>query len=447
MKKIIFILGCLTLFIGFSSILYNKLTLKGHRDVDSSEYELIGQYYAATGNLYHPEYPNTMPSHTIGYHWFLGIIFSLFYQSNILFIFQILLGILCSFMLYNLALQLFNQNSAYLVLFLFSFNIGFLVYAQLILAEILLATFLVGFLYFFCLFIKQQNKSNLSLAAFLLGCSVIVKPVALYFITPLSCILFFMPSKTKKHKMILFTLMFSCFYFPIINYMAYNKKVFGIFCVTNLVSENIFIYFLPRRILPRLDTITRENIIQKIDSCKNNEAKLELSKNIFFMILRERPFIIFSAWANAMMRTFFGLYSTQLKSMFNPEIQGGSCSFFNMQGNFLERAQKYITFGSTSSYLSLIALCEAIWLLLQYLFVIIALIYLFLQKKYALLSFFCSYIGYFSFITGHDGCGRYRLMFEPILLLLTALGIVIFYQAFIQQKKVSTKENFQFSVH
>lgn len=227
--------------------------------------------------------------------------------------------------------------------------------------------------------------------------------------------------------------------------MAYNKKVFGVFCVTNLVNENIFIYFLPRRILPQLDTPMREIFTEKINACKDYEEKLELSKEIFFTIAKEHPFIICSAWANAMLRTFLGLYSTQLKSMFNPSIQGGSCSFFNMQGAFLERIEKYITFGSKSPYLTLICLIEAWWLIMQYFLVILGFFALLCKKQYSLCFLFGSYISYFSFITGHDGCGRYRLMFEPILILLAAIGIAYLYGLLRQQKSTTTKLDHQVS--
>jgi hypothetical protein len=39
------------------------------------------------------------------------------------------------------------------------------------------------------------------------------------------------------------------------------------------------------------------------------------------------------------------------------------------------------------------------------------------------LFFFLSYLFYFSIITGHDGCARYRLMFEFILILLSSYAI------------------------
>ena len=409
-------------FIIFSFFLYYAIpTIDGHRDIDSTEYEIIGKEYATTGNLYHPEYPAEMPSHTIAYHWFVGIIFSLFnFQPPYIFLTQIFLSILCSVMLYLIALQIFSETTALITLLLFSCNLGFLVYSQLILAEIVLVTFLI-------VFIQYKKPYFLVLAGFLLGCSIIVKPVALFYALPLSFLIFLMIPTPIKKKLSFCALFLSCFYIPVIGYMFYNKRIFDTFAVTNLVHENLFTYFLPRRIIPRLTPIEQEIFLKQIENT-SEEERPTLRKKIFFDIIQRHPFILCSAWLNAMTRTFLGLYSTQLKSMFNPTIRGGSCSFFKMNGSYRERLQHYITFGSISPLLTIITFLEACWLLLHYFLAVIAVGFLVRNKEYFLLLFFSSYIGYFAFVTGHDGCGRYRLMFEPILLLLAACALATLYR-------------------
>lgn len=441
LKKLI-IFTSITVFCLFSLLLYCTIPKKGHCEVDSSEYIEIAQNYALSGNLVNPDHPHVMPSHSIGYHWFLGIIFTLFHHTKYIFLLQILLCILCSTLLYTLASVLFNQMTANAVALLFSCNIGFLVYAQLVLAEILFVTFLIGFITFFCHYILQRTTQYLMVSGLLLGCSIIIKPVALFYGIPLAGLVFIF---AKQRKIMLSALLLCSFYMPVISYMYYNKIVFNQFCVTNLVNENLFIYFLPRRILPQLEPNKQEIYLNQIAQQRSFEHKLSISKEIFFSIAQERPWIICYAWANAMLRTFLGLYSTQLKSIYNSTIQGGSCSFFRMEGTLLNRIKSYLSFGSLSPYLTLIALWETLWLLIEYLLSIIVLLYLFNQKKYELLLFFCSYISYFSFVTGHDGCGRYRLMFEPILLLLTAFGITLCYAYFVKQQKNIIQEDLQFS--
>jgi hypothetical protein len=36
---------------------------------------------------------------------------------------------------------------------------------------------------------------------------------------------------------------------------------------------------------------------------------------------------------------------------------------------------------------------------------------------------FIAYLAYFSLITGHDGCARFRMLFEFVLIVLAALGV------------------------
>lgn len=227
-NKLILVTAAL-IFCCISWFLYQFAPPEGHCDIDSSEYISIGKNYSTTGNLVSPDHPTTMPSHTIGYHWFLGIIFSVFGQLNRIFFLQIVLSLLCGMLLYALACMLFDQTVAAITLLLFSCNLGFLVYSQLILAEIVLVTFLVGFLYYFCLFIKQHTTRNLASSGFLLGCSIIIKPVALYFIAPLSCMLFLCQKQQCDKKQYSLHAYFLAFIYPLSVIWHITKKFLGYF--------------------------------------------------------------------------------------------------------------------------------------------------------------------------------------------------------------------------
>lgn len=440
LKQLFFISFCVGIFLGSSMLLYLMLPAEGHRDIDSSEYETIAQHYALTGELSHPDFPHEMPSHTIGYHWFLGIIMWLMSNIRYVFLIQSLLIIVCGFLMYHLTLILFDKEIALTTLAFFYSSIGFSIYSQLLLSEILLSAFLILFIFCFCLFLHVKKTSYLLLAGFSLGCSIIVKPVALFFVIVVYGFVFFIDCRALHKKFFLSFLLLISFYVPVMSYMLYNKKTFGTFCVTNLINENLYLYFLPNRLLPLVDPTMRASSIEALAACTTRAEKQQISKQIFFNIVQKRPLSVCYAWLNAMLRTFFGLYSTQLKSMFNPAIQGGSCSFFNMEGNVVERIQKYISFGSVSPYLTLICSIEACWRIIQYFLCIIAFVYLWTTKKYLFFFFFSSYIGYFSCITGHDGCGRYRLMFEPILIILSALALVTLYQCIARKQNFFHKE-------
>lgn len=442
MKKNLLILFSLGLFIFFSVLLYYTIPYpNGHKELDSSEYESVAHVFARTSKL---SYPNgTMPNHTVGYHFFLGIFYRLYGEPAlpIIILAQILLGILCCLLTYALALKLFTAPVALIALLGMASNIGLLAYAQLLMADILLLVFLLAFLYTFVSFIYEQKKTYLIACALLLSISVLIKPVALYFIFPL---LFFIiyplyGLRERVNAAVLFAL---CFYAPICCYMGYNYCYYNVCAVTTLVQENLYIYFLPRRILPRLEPELQQRYMQQIESTTNNHERMRISGIIFNELLKKRPFIFFFGWAESMFKVFFGTFCTQLKILYNQTIRGGCCSFFAMPGNTaLQRLQQYAQFGSIHPLLTAIAYLDIIWLLVRYLFVLLALLLLLYANEYFWFLFFNCYMGYFTFVAGHDGGGRYRLMFEPLLIILAAYALVWVYQKWlgVHEKKYANK--------
>jgi len=120
-----------------------------------------------------------------------------------------------------------------------------------------------------------------------------------------------------------------------------------------------------------------------------------------------------------------GLFVTNLKVLVEPNIRGGDISFFKIKGSCWERIANYITTGTQQKWIWFIGIFEAIWLFARYVLCFFTLYSMALQRKLSLLCFFCSYLFYFSMITGHDGCARFRMMFEFLLIILAALGVVI----------------------
>ena len=425
------VLGWLIVFVLFSWVLYWAVPdREGHRELDSGEYERVAYNYRETGYLFHPDTPWVMPSHTIGYHWFLAMVYRVFGNNLIVLMFlQILLGLLCCWLVYLVAFKLFDSSVAVVALAGASCNLGFLVYSQLLMAEILMLTFLLGFLFMFVSFVQEQVLSKLFFAAFLLSISVIIKPVALYYVFPMMVFIGWRTHGTLRIKMIA-CIVFACsFYMPLLGYMAYNHSMYGIFAVTTLVKENLYIYFLPRRILPRLENALQVHYNKQIEACSSFQERMHVSGEIFNILLKSRPHLFCFAWTESMVKVFFGLYSTQLKGMFNATIKGGSCSFFNMPGaNAFRRLYEYAVFGANNTLLKVIACIELVWLLLRYLLIVFAFFILLQTHEYFWTMFFSSYVGYFAFVAGHDGGGRYRMMFESILIVLAAFALIVLYR-------------------
>jgi hypothetical protein len=430
-KHSLSIIICALSFLAFSSILYYTIPNEdGHRELDSGEYEPIAKNFAKTGNLCHPGPLIKMPCHTVGYHFFLGIfyrIFGLDALPTIIFT-QVLLGLFCCFLIYGIALKVFGPLVALVSLACASFNLGILVYAQLLMADVLMLTFLLGFLYMFVCFVMEQNIRKLAAAAVIMSLSVIIKPVALYFIFPLLFFIWFAIKGSLRLKATASILFALFFYVPLLGYMTYNYTMYGVCAVTTLVRENLYVYFLPRRILPRLDCELQSKLIQQIESACSEVERMQISETIFNDLLKNKPLLFCFAWCESMFKTFFGIFSTQLKILYNGSIKGGCCSFFAMSGKTaFEKMHQYACFGSSNKLLTTIAYVELVWLLLRYILIVIACIMLFYAREYFWLLFFACYSGYFTFVAGHDGGGRYRIMFEALLIILAAYAIVELY--------------------
>lgn len=100
-----------------------------------------------------------------------------------------------------------------------------------------------------------------------------------------------------------------------------------------------------------------------------------------------------------------------------------------MQGSsLLERLYNYTQFGTDNAVLQIISLLEMLWLFVLYFLLCYALIVLLYKRDYFLILFWGSYIGYITLAAAFDGCGRYRMMLEPVLLILAAFALVEVYK-------------------
>lgn len=397
-----------------------------HLEIDSTGYERIATHFETTSCLECPMQPDQHPVQTFVYPLFLGTIYKMFgHDYAYVVFFQYLLAVLCGLLVYLTAATLFNPMVGCIATLLWSMNLGFLVYVQLLLTEILLVAFLLGFLYFFSLWWQTRNNTYIALAGLSLGYSVIVKPAALLFIIPLSffILLFMRGTWQKKISSVLLLLLF--FYLPIMGYMTRNYLCYGHFRIAPMMSEIIYLYFAARveseLVNKSRDEIVKEKLISQQDSF--DEHRWNGAHEFLMNTLYNNPFLLVRIWVINVIKTFLGLFSTQLKVLLEPAVMGGDCSFFKTSGSLVSRADAYITCGTESKPLRTIAYAEALWTIIRYLLILIACLYLVTHQQYAEFIFFIMYMGYFTAITGHDGCARYRMMIEPLLIILTAAGI------------------------
>ena len=153
-------------------------------------------------------------------------------------------------------------------------------------------------------------------------------------------------------------------------------------------------------------------------------AGWEQARTLFYRYVQEHPITFVYIWLENVVKTLCGLFTTQLKLLIEPHMHGGDCSFFAQRNGILDAMIAYIQGGITHWWLLCIAYVEAIWSFIRVALVMLGLWFLWTEKKYGLVGIFVVCIMLLSLITGMDGCCRYRITFEPILIMITAYAIV-----------------------
>lgn len=394
-------------FLGLSFLLF--MITQTHCDIDSKAY-LERMHNIGT----------TLPYFGLGYVFFLKMVYGTFSSITAIIWIQVLLALCSGYLLFYTARRFFGRREALVAFMFYSVNVGFITFAQFILTEIILVSLLVLFVFFFLLFLQTALPKHLVFAGFTLGLSIIVKPAAflyLVFLLP-----FFVVMRAKV-PLFVFIIAFSM---PVLGYMSYNKVTFNSFSIGSLASVNLYFWWFPN-VLAHLHGTSADDervLLQEINGPCTSFKRVDYYFKTMFI---RHPFVFGYVWFKNIMKTMFGLFTTNLRLLVDASIKGGDVSFFKNKGNILERMISYLHGGSAHSWLFVVAVYEMLWNLMRFICVFIGLYVLFVRGYYNILYFFSSYITHFAIITGHDGCARFRMMFEFVLILLAAYGFVAFY--------------------
>ena len=419
------------LFFTLSAILFFSHPVKEScLDIDSYGYDRIGCHFGKTGCLDDPANPGQATVQTVGYHFFVGIFYRLFgHQFWPIIWFQILLTFFSCLFVFLIARLFFGSAVAIISVLFCSFNIGFLVYPQFLLAESLTLFLILFSFYFYVLFWKSKQFFYLVLAGFVGGLSLLVKPSGILFLL-FAALFLFLSSRRKVQAFFIFSI---CFSAPLVGYLSYNKVRYGYFNLAPMKSLNIYYVFLSK-VISRVEGVSIGQAVKKIPKFNSDNSLDERgwdgARKLFWLYALRYPFDCFFVWAQNVSKTVFGIFSTQLKLLLSENVTGGDISFFKFSGTVWNRLYRYVTGGAQHWSVLLIAILEAFWTVLRYLLVFFAFIVLFIYKKYRVALFFFSFIFAFSVVTGFDGCCRYRILFEPMLLILSSFSLVYLYNFF-----------------
>lgn len=412
-----------------SWLLFMTIAPQQHFEIDSPAYTHPVEMFEKYGSFIAPGVTTMTTWYGVGYPMFMAAIrMVLGHNYNVVFFAQVILGLLLLCLTYRLGRIYFSERVAWFALLFASINLGFLVFAQYILADILLTFLMVLVFERWSSYLLQSTSSKFVLpsALFCLALSLWVKATAFFFL-----LFLLVGSLLFVRKQILLLVLALV---PFFGLCFYNYCHYGYPLSKGVEKVNLYCFFLPK-VIAETESVSIEVANKKISSLVHVKEYAsgkgwEKVETLLRKKVLAHPFICIKIWITNVIKTILGLYTNQLKLLYNSNIRGGDCSFFKFSGSIWESGMQYLYFGTSSYLMIAVGFIEAAWTLLRLLLVCISLLGILSRRAWMPLFLLLSYGGYFAIITGCDGCARLRMPFEALLIILAIDGFFRLYDYF-----------------
>ena len=385
-----------------------------HQDIDSGAYLQAAHFFLEDGSF---QKLHAVPYYGLGYPFLLALLKKIGGNSlGFIIAVQALLGWFLALLVWRISDQLFNRKAAWIGYFLAITNIGILVFVQFLLTEIVLTLLLSIAAERILTFLRWPRLHLLFTAGVCLALSCTVKAVALFFMLPL--FIFIGTCSQKKLRIRALSILWIAFGLPYGSYQLFTALTFQQ-AGRSMVGINLCYWYYPHLRAHINGTSSDEERYFLQHKVPYNEVLPMLAKDVL-----KYPVKAILALAKNWIKTLAGLYSTHLKLLMESPYFWAGRSFFHLRGSWIARGVEYITGRTTLLWVKGIALVEAFMLLLRYFVIPFGLLVLYRKRRWRELIFVMLYVGYFIGISGHDGCARFRMMSELLLLALAAGGAI-----------------------
>ncbi|MFC1825313.1 ArnT family glycosyltransferase [Thermodesulfobacteriota bacterium] len=381
-----------------------------------------------------------------GYPFFVAVIFWGFGGSIMaVSMVQIVLDSISCVLVYLLA-EMVQKGSGILSGILASLNIGMITYSLFILNDSIFLLFFILILIITVQFFRKPQWKNAFLLGAAIGIATMIRPVSLYlpfFLTPLLFARFTvglrLPFLMSLQKSVLMLIIFMFILAP---WFARNYFHYGRFQLSAQSGEHLLQYIVPftwqySKGIPFIQGMKKANEAfdkkgELMGWNTHNMNPFEKSDHQVKMAigyLRQEPkTAILKAWFFGIVKNLFSPAIIDLSSLLNIERP----HFFYTEGktalerawNFVKGMKGWFGWAMIGSMIAL-ALCRILqaW----------GLLWMMKNKLWESL-FLILIIGYFLLISGPVGYAKYRLPFEPILIIFMAIGIKDLYGRVIRYK-------------
>ena len=407
-----FVVGAIIFFLLSFALFKQVPPTKNHMDLDSGAYVQAANFLLRDGSF---AILKQQPYYELGYPLFLAGIKKIGDESVWFAVaVQVLLAWLITLLIWRITGLLFNRRAAWIAYAFAIMHVGFLVFAQFFLTEILLVLLLCITIERLLVFLQTRRLSVLAAAGFTLGLSCTVKAVAVLFLLPLALFVGFFSWRQEMLKKI--TVLVAMFMLSYGTYVAHNQVTFIQHARSSMAKVNLFYWYYPR--------LRAE--INGTDSYEEQRSLQQMPfEDIPSMLVRDvlgHPGKAFIALGKNWLKTLLGLYTSNVKLLVDNAFVSGCLSFFSLKGSFIQRVWGYISGHTEHAWIKGLGCIEAALLLFRYILVPFGLWALCARKRWWDAAFIVLYLGYFVGISGHDGCARFRMMIDMIILALAAGG-------------------------
>ncbi|MCH8033720.1 MAG: glycosyltransferase family 39 protein [Bacteroidetes bacterium] len=397
---------------------------------DEYNHAFMGEYILNNGDFNYNVYTEVYSSFRApGYPLFIALIYFILGKTLWLIPFvQVILDTGTVIIIYFISLELFKSKKISLIAaLLYSINLPSVFYAQFVIPDLFFVFLFSLSILLFIRAVKSNSLLGYIIAALLLGLSVNIKPIVLYFPVVIFIIVLFTKNKPVK-KLIFFSAFLITFLLLLLPWQLRNLNTFGHFKFTSQSGYSVYNYNIAIAEADLYDKPIQEiknEHLRKVETISNPFDKSAVYDKLAIDFLLEHPFVYAKHHIFGMIKMFLSTSKGFLLKLFNIEFDN---DFRKNPKSIYYRVIQNIY---SPEHLFLTPILISINILI-YIFSLFG-IYKMWRANYMELLFLIIIIAYFVNITGVIGGLQYKLPVIPFYMILSAVGIIEFYQILLEK--------------
>ena len=368
---------------------------------------------------------------TPGYPFYLFFVYKIFGVNPwIAIIFQIVLDVCTSIILYFLIKSLWNKSAAIIGASIWAFHPFAVIYSNSLLSESMYVFTIIACFYFLVRFFGKGLLRYLIISAIFLAFSAYLRPISLYLIFIVTFLLFINNKSYSKKKFLTVFLYVIIFFILVSPWFIRNKIIHNHFFFSISNSFNSLVLYASPVISAQNNINKKEAVrIERNRIYKKYDYLYRTDPYEFYLKYKERAVEIIKANPSIFVKEYLwgivDLYFTTEKINFERIFKFNSEPFNaidELKSEGLIHLVKKIILQYHFYVIGYVILI-IFFMFFEYLSSIIGIYLLIKLRKWKILLFVLMPILYFTFLIGPAGIGRFKLSIIPFYLIISAIAI------------------------